>query len=158
MRDLIFFKKNLERLKSFSLDCPICIQDRVMCRHYDDLRNYIKELEALPPVDEEKFAKFWKEYPRKVSRKMSLKAWLKIKMTDELFHRIMGALHNHKVSVQWEQNGGKFIPHPTTWLNQERWDDEIGGKKVLSPKEKEQKEKERYKFYMENGYWQISDD
>ncbi len=55
---LPFYKKNLIRLKELALDCPQCIQDRVMCHHYDYLRRYIEELEALPPFDEEKFDHF----------------------------------------------------------------------------------------------------
>jgi hypothetical protein len=26
--------------------------------------------------------------------------------------------------LQWLREGGRFIPNPATWLNQERWGDE----------------------------------
>lgn len=26
---------------------------------------------------------------------------------------------------QWQRDGGQYIPHPATWLNQGRWKDEI---------------------------------
>jgi hypothetical protein len=27
-------------------------------------------------------------------------------------------------SAEWTKDGGQFIPHPATWLNQKRWEDE----------------------------------
>jgi ribosomal protein S27AE len=126
MKDIIsFYKKNLERLKSLGEDCPQCIQDRTMCHHYDYLRDYIKELEDLPPFDQEKFEIFWKAYPKKKERKYALKVWEKLKVDDALFDTIMKALEAHKKSFDWTKNKGQFIPNPTTWLNGERWNDEV---------------------------------
>lgn len=126
MRDIgTFYKRNLERLKSLSFDCPQCIQDRVMCRHYDYLRDYIKELEGLPPFDHEKFDVFWRAYPAKKEKKYALKIWEKMKVDDALFETIMKSLENHKKSRQWTDKNGQFIPNPTTWLNGERWNDEV---------------------------------
>jgi len=121
----IFHKMNLERLKEMSLDCAVCIQERVMCHHYDYLKRYIEELEALPPFEEEKFDTFWKEYPMKKARAYALKIWTRMKIKDELFDVIMKALKSHKKSEQWLKDKGRFIPHASTWLNQERWMDEV---------------------------------
>ena len=41
--------------------------------------------------------------------------------------KIMAALERHKTSAQWAEDGGKYIPHPATWLNQHRWTDELDG-------------------------------
>lgn len=126
MRDIVtFYKKNLERLKTLTLDCPQCIQDRTMCHHYDYVKDYIKELEDLPPFDQEKFEIFWKAYPRKIAKKSTAQVWQRIKVDDSLFEVIMKALENHKKSLQWTRNKGQFIPHASTWLNQERWNDEV---------------------------------
>jgi hypothetical protein len=27
-------------------------------------------------------------------------------------------------SAQWQRDDGQFIPHPSTWLNGRRWEDE----------------------------------
>ena len=27
--------------------------------------------------------------------------------------------------AQLQKDGGQFVPHPTTWLNQRRWEDEV---------------------------------
>ena len=38
---------------------------------------------------------------------------------------LIGAVENHKRSAQWAKDGGAFIPHPTTWLNQRRWEEDL---------------------------------
>ena len=77
---------------------------------------------------------FWAEYPNKVSHKKAKQIWEKLMPDEELFEKIMAGLSKAKKSSQWLKDGGTFIPHPTTWLNQERWNDEggsiTGGRKV----------------------------
>ena len=36
----------------------------------------------------------------------------------------MQAVATAKTSEQWLREGGRFIPNPSTWINQGRWDDE----------------------------------
>lgn len=67
------------------------------------------------------FEEFWEEYPRKVSKKAAFKAFSKIEMNQELAEKIMMALHKQK--KQWDDP--KYIPHAATWLNGERWEDEV---------------------------------
>lgn len=71
------------------------------------------------------FAEFWASYPRKVAKQQALKAWAKLKVDADLFSRIMAGLEAQKNSSQWVKDGGAFIPHPATWLNGARWDDEV---------------------------------
>lgn len=71
------------------------------------------------------FEDFWKIYPRKVSKKTAVKIWISLKVTGDLFNRIVVSLEKQKKSPQWSKNNGEYIPHPTTWLRQERWEDEI---------------------------------
>ena len=74
---------------------------------------------------EEYFETFWKEYPKKVA-KVNVKKWFtKNKPNEELFNKIMNGLRKFKNSEDWSKDNGKFIPYPSTWLNQERWEDEI---------------------------------
>ena len=37
----------------------------------------------------------------------------------------MNAIEQQKESAQWSKDNGQFIPHPTTWLNGKRWEDEV---------------------------------
>ena len=69
------------------------------------------------------FEKFWQRYPKKRAKKPAYKAWCKLKLTRGLFTEIMQALQQHKRSEQWQRDNGRFIPLPTTWINQERWTD-----------------------------------
>lgn len=70
------------------------------------------------------FDTFWKAYPKKVGKGAAEKAWKKIRQTDETISAILAAVERQKQSEQWQQAKGKFIPHPATWLNQRRWEDE----------------------------------
>jgi uncharacterized protein YdaU (DUF1376 family) len=69
------------------------------------------------------FNEFWELYPRKVGKKKAIEAWNKIKQDDGSIERILEALKEQKETKQWQNH--RFIPHPATWLNQERWNDEV---------------------------------
>ena len=68
------------------------------------------------------FNEFWEEYPRKVNKKKARTTY-KRKVDKELHEIIIKDLNKRKRSKQWQEE--KFIPHPTTYLNGERWNDEI---------------------------------
>lgn len=71
------------------------------------------------------FANFWEQYPKKAAKPDALRAWRKLKPSGQLLADLMAGLAIQKVSDQWRKNGGEFIPHPATWLNKRRWEDEI---------------------------------
>ena len=75
--------------------------------------------------DSDLFARFWKLYPNKKGKGAAEKAWKKLKVTGELFALITDALAKQKISPDWLKNDGQFIPHPATWLNGKRWEDEV---------------------------------
>lgn len=72
-----------------------------------------------------RFDEFWSAYPKKVGKGVARKAWARIKPTGELHSKILDAIAEAKQSDQWRRNGGQYIPNPATWLNQERWLDEL---------------------------------
>lgn len=65
------------------------------------------------------FGEFWETYPRKVGKAASERKFLSLDRG--LKDKILRSLEMQKMT--WEDP--KFIPHPTTWLNQGRWDDEV---------------------------------
>ena len=73
----------------------------------------------------DQFLQFWSVYPKKQDRAKALRAWLKIKMNTDLYQTILTALETQKKGIQWQKNGGQFIPLATTWLNGQRWTDEV---------------------------------
>jgi len=70
----------------------------------------------------EAFEAFWKAYPKKVGKKDAFKAYQKL--TAEERAQLVQAVEIQKQSRQWQAEGGRFIPNPSTWLNQGRWMDE----------------------------------
>lgn len=74
----------------------------------------------------ENFKTFWSAYPKKAGKDAAKKAFAKRKFDEQAFAKVMAALSEQKVSEQWQKDGGQFIPHPATWLNQGRFDDELG--------------------------------
>ncbi len=73
----------------------------------------------------ERFVRFWTAYPRKESKPNAQRAWEKINPDEELTQKILAAIEKQKSSEQWQEDGGKYIPHPATWLNNKRWEDEV---------------------------------
>ena len=71
------------------------------------------------------FESFWAVYPKRVSRSSAVKAFNKIKPDEELLAVMISAVEKQKQSEQWRKDNGQFIPHPATWLNQRRWEDDI---------------------------------
>ena len=70
----------------------------------------------------EKFEDFYNYFPRKTAKGSARKAWVNaIAKTDPDVIISQAALFAASV----EGKDKKFIPHPATWLNQERWDDEV---------------------------------
>ena len=72
-----------------------------------------------------RFDLFWSAYPKKVGKKDAQKAWKNAKVNTELFDRIMTAIGRARTTDQWQRENGRYIPNPSTWINQGRWDDEI---------------------------------
>ena len=80
----------------------------------------------IETLKDKRFNQFWTSYPRKEGKGAARKSWDKINPDAELFDKIMNAVQeNINRNPQWQKQNGQFIPHPATWLNQERWDDDI---------------------------------
>ena len=70
------------------------------------------------------FDDFWNNYPRKIG-KQKCANWFRIhKVHKPLLDKMLNAINEQKQSEQWQRDNGQYIPHPYTWLNQGRWDDE----------------------------------
>lgn len=87
---------------------------------------------SQPKYQPEWFDRFWKLYPRRTNRRQAVKAWDKLKPDLELCKVMADAIRAQMRSEQWRDP--QHIPHPSTWLNGERWNDEIfGGKPADGP-------------------------
>lgn len=84
------------------------------------------ELETPPPTDPRPgFDEFWKLYPNKVKKQPAIQSWdryvVKARVPPDL---VLDALRRQIVSWQAEPQYPRFVPHPPTWLNNRRWNDE----------------------------------
>jgi|TARA_Y100000310_G_scaffold83971_3_gene80656 hypothetical protein len=78
------------------------------------------------------FVKFWEVYPRKTSKKNSLKAWVKLSPDTDMFTNIVKSVVAHKFeSVQWQNP--QYIPYPDTWLRARGWENEILKEEPVKP-------------------------
>ena len=68
------------------------------------------------------FDAFWAAYPKKSGKEAARKSFARAKAD---IGTMLSALEVQKQSEQWTKDNGQFIPNPTTWLNQGRWEDEV---------------------------------
>jgi hypothetical protein len=72
------------------------------------------------------FKTFWAAYPQTHRRGKGYaeQCWKKIKRPGETINIILAALEWQKESEHWTKSNGDFIPNPSTYINQRRWEDE----------------------------------
>lgn len=103
-----------------SIDNKIYGQNEGQSEGQNPLEEKIEVLERW----ETQFNEFYSLYPKKV-KKQEVKKWFqKNKPSNELFSSMMNSLEQFRASKDWQKDGGQFIPYPSTWLNQKRWEDE----------------------------------
>lgn len=96
-------------------------------------------------AQEAAFDIFWEAYPRHTDKAVSKRRFLNLDV--KLHPKIMAALEVQKKTKQWQDKD--FIPQASSWLNRERWEDEITSK-LVDPLEVEAKELAR-QFPLENS-------
>ena len=72
----------------------------------------------------QRFGIFWKAYPRKIAKLNAEKVFTKINPDEKLLATMLATIERAKKSEGWLKEDGKYIPHPATWLNGKRWEDE----------------------------------
>jgi hypothetical protein len=68
------------------------------------------------------FLSFWDAYPKRIGKGAAWKAWGKI--PSGTLPLILTALEWQRKQEQWVKEHGQFIPMPSTYLNQSRWEDQ----------------------------------
>jgi len=76
----------------------------------------------LSPLEESEFDLFWDYYPKKVAKGDARKAFAKA-LTKVSGSKLVSAVQPFANSVKHKDP--KFIPHASTWLNGERWADQL---------------------------------
>lgn len=70
----------------------------------------------------EMFARFYAIYPRRIGKKAAEKAWVKALKDGADPESLISAAQRYAASRVGQDP--KYTPHPATWLNQGRWEDE----------------------------------
>lgn len=95
------------------------------CSETVQYRDSTETVQRLTPVVLVDFDTFWEAYPKKVGKQPAAKAWKSLNPDHEMLVVLLKAIETQKASEQWRKDGGKFIPHPATWINGKRWEDEL---------------------------------
>jgi uncharacterized protein YdaU (DUF1376 family) len=85
----------------------------------------IKRDSVKRKIAPELFNVFWSAYPKHVAKKDAIRAFEKLPPGREVLDSILAAIAVQSESLDWQKNGGQYIPHPATWLNARRWEDEL---------------------------------
>ena len=76
------------------------------------------------------FDRFWSVYPRHVAKTNARKEFEKANVDETLLQTMLAAIEKSKQSDQWTKDNGQYIPHPSTWIHQRRWEDDLPVTKV----------------------------
>ena len=102
---------NLSTLGCSDLDNEIRNKDLLLQEDLNTKKNYVSD----------SFDEFWKVYPHKINKAPARKAWdkaVKKVGADHLIERVTAFANDPNLPDK------QFICHASTWLNQERWDNE----------------------------------
>lgn len=80
------------------------------------------------------FIRFYTEYPRHEARAAAWEAWAKLDPSPELVETIIDHVKRRKTTA-WRGVEKQHIPHPSTFINQRRWTDELPKRSGFSSQE-----------------------
>ena len=69
------------------------------------------------------FNLFWAQYPKKVGKLTARRSWEKLSQENQ--QKALEAIVEHRKYWVAKGTDWEFIPHASTWLNQERFEDEL---------------------------------
>lgn len=86
-------------------------------------RKSVEELYA-----DQDFQRFWEAYPNKNAKPRAAEKWASLVKSGvikpETVQTILDSIERQKQTRQWKESDGEFIPLPSTWLNNRRWEDQ----------------------------------
>ena len=69
------------------------------------------------------FENFWSQYPKKVGKLTARRSWEKLSQENQ--QKALEAIVEHRKYWVAKGTDWEFIPHASTWINQERFEDEL---------------------------------
>jgi len=115
-----------QKRKRDSRDCPQSVR-KVSAKQVDEkqtesgLEKRREEKSKQPSNDG--FDAVYQAYPKKVGKPAAAKAWKTADIKPDQVALILTDIAKRKGSRDWLKDDGQFIPNPSTYLNQRRWED-----------------------------------
>lgn len=104
-----------------------------------------KEYKELKEDKEKGFERFWELYPSKRKKPVARIAWMNMRVhSEEQYALINTAVERYKKTNQWQEENGRYIPDPDTFLQDERWTDEIKLSEAVQAADREAQEKDEW--------------
>ena len=91
-----------------------------------EAKAYEKNTLSVSRTDEA-FETFWSAYPKKTGKGAARKSFERACKSKATLESMLEAIEQQRQTEQWRKDSGQYVPMPATWLNQERWSDEIAG-------------------------------
>jgi hypothetical protein len=111
-------------------DVTECNASNSKKRHIDIDIDIRKDIGQKPPVLTARFEEFWKGYPKKRQKKTAKEIWRRKRLDKHADKLIKDVENRIRADKQWKDG---FAPNPTTYLNQERWEDELAPEAMSVP-------------------------
>ena len=127
-----------DQIKTYSGLTPDELRANVKVKVKVKVKEKEKDNTGLSP-DGDVFGVFWKAYPKKVGKGDARKAWAKKKPP---LDEVLLTLEWQKASDQRTKDDGQYIPNPSTYINQDRWEDEPPPRRETEAEEHERRERE----------------
>ncbi|WP_456003902.1 hypothetical protein [Phascolarctobacterium faecium] len=104
-----------------------------------------KEYKELKEDKEKGFERFWELYPSKRKKPVARIAWMNMRVhSEEQYALINAAVERYKKTNQWQEENGRYIPDPDTFLQDERWTDEIKLSEAVQAADRKAQEKDEW--------------
>ena len=94
--------------------------------------------------DDSRFDEFWEVYPRRIAKKEAMKKFDKAVKDGVNPQALIDGAKAYAASVAGKEQ--KYIAHPTTWLNQGRWEDETTATPTMSDAERADRLRNPWKY------------
>lgn len=88
-----------------------------------DMAQDCTEVSLAEIITDDDFSDFWSRYPRRTQKATALRSWNKLKPHDRI--EALARLPEHVAWWEQSRTEPQFVPHPATWLNQRRWEDQL---------------------------------
>lgn len=81
------------------------------------------QMEKLKYEDFPGFEVWWQAYPNPTGKRKAFEVWVRRNLEDEDQECLLKVLAIHCALPEWRKDGGSFVPHGATYLNQRRDED-----------------------------------